>query len=175
MASPTIAAAEDTMTLQSRAVQEGGLLPRQYTAEGRGHNPPLSWRDVPDGTAELALLVEDVDAGPEGGPVTRWLVAGLEPRSPGYLDENDLPEEAAVGLNEMGAAAYDAPTVPHGHEAHRIRFTLIASGLPLGLVTGFTREELEQASEGNVLAIGVLECLYGRTDASGPNPPATAG
>lgn len=148
-------------------------MAQRYTCDGTNASPPLSWEGVPQGSAELVLVCEDPD--PPVGTFVHWLVSGLDPHSTG-IGEDSLPEGASVGLNDFGQAAYGGPCPPHGHEAHHYVFTLLAVGAPLALQHRFTAEELVAVLEGaTILAKGQLIGRYGRTDLSGPRPPAYTG
>jgi hypothetical protein len=48
-----------TINLSSPAFANEARLPSRFTADGEGVSPPLVWGATPDGTAMLALLVED--------------------------------------------------------------------------------------------------------------------
>ena len=58
--------ANEKFRLVSPDPENGGRLPRKYTADGQGAlkelSPPLEWYGVPFGTKSLALLVQDIDA-----------------------------------------------------------------------------------------------------------------
>src|SRR5437868_5084301 len=49
------------IALASSAFKDGGAIPAQFTCDGAGQSPPLSWTGVPPGTASLALRVQDID------------------------------------------------------------------------------------------------------------------
>src|SRR5947208_3114231 len=52
-----------SLRLASPAFADRGSIPRRYTCDGPGTSPPLRWSGVPRRTRELALIVEDPDAG----------------------------------------------------------------------------------------------------------------
>ncbi len=171
--SETAAQVPLSIRLTSSAFAEGELMAQRYTCDGTNASPPLSWEGVPEGSAELVLICEDPD--PPGGTFVHWLVAGLAPDSSG-IEEDSLPEGATVGLNDFGQAAYGGPCPPHGHEAHHYVFTLLAVGASLAPQHRFTIEELVRALQSvTILGKGQLIGRYGRTDLSGPRPPAHTG
>jgi phosphatidylethanolamine-binding protein (PEBP) family uncharacterized protein len=61
-------------------------MPREHAgkrAGGDNQSPPLSWTAPPPGTAELLLVIEDVDA-PTGAPFVHcvaWAVNGVFTRA----------------------------------------------------------------------------------------------
>ena len=112
-----------TMTLQSAAFDDHGTIPVRYTADGAGLSPPLHWSGLPEGTASIALLVEDVDA-PFPQPLVHLLLHALPPMLNG-LAEGAVPRDMArsrmftAGRNSVrpawvvaaqpGAGAWAAP------------------------------------------------------------------
>ncbi|MDP8961880.1 MAG: YbhB/YbcL family Raf kinase inhibitor-like protein [Actinomycetota bacterium] len=161
------------MRLTSSAFGDGELMAQRYTCDGTNASPPLQWEGVPEGSAELVLVCEDPE--PADETFVHWLVSGLDPNSAG-TEEDSLPEGTTVGLNDFGQAAYGGPCPPHGHEAHNYIFTLLAVGVPLALQHRFTAQELVTVLQGaTILGKGQLIGRYGRTDLSGPRPPAYTG
>ena len=63
--------------IYSPAFSEGGPIPRAHTCDGADLSPPLAWSELPDGTRELALIMDDPDA-PKGTWV-HWVLYGLAP------------------------------------------------------------------------------------------------
>ena len=59
--------------ITSTSIDRTGRFHRQCTADGSAQqhdlSPALAWHGVPEGTASLALIMEDVD---EPGTVTHW-------------------------------------------------------------------------------------------------------
>lgn len=169
-----VADVEESISLESDAFEEGALLAQRYTCDGTDASPSLRWTDVPDGTAELVLIMEDLD-GPEGVFV-HWMVADLDPSELGALEEDSLPEGATVGVNDFGESAYKGPCPTHDDPVHQYRFTIVASGGSLGLTERFEVADLvSELESAPLLAKGVITAQYGRQALSGPNPPAHGG
>jgi len=57
-----------TFSLTSDAGVDGGLLPSEYTCDGTGSSPALSWLNPPDGTKEFALMITTLP----GDGTTKW-------------------------------------------------------------------------------------------------------
>src|SRR5437763_1022876 len=72
------------MRLSSTAFDEGGAIPRRFTADGANVSPPLAWAQPPEGTRSFALICDDPDA-PRGTWV-HWVVYDLP------ADRDTLPE-----------------------------------------------------------------------------------
>jgi hypothetical protein len=153
--SPTTA----RITVSSSAFGDGDAIPRRYTCDGDDRSPPLTWSDVPEGTRELALLVEDPDA--PGGTFVHWVAWGL-PADLGGLDEGTVPQGTGQGVNGFGRTGWGGPCPPRGHGPHRYVFTLFALSKALTLDEGASAQRLRGAMDDAVLAQGSLTGTYGR-------------
>jgi len=153
---PTLEPAMPAMALSSSSFLEGGEIPPIHTCDGDDTSPDLVWGNLPQGTASLALVFDDPDA---GGWV-HWVVYDLPPdggRLPGGL-RSELPAGGQIGANTWGNREYGGPCPPSG--SHRYVFTLYALDAVLGLPPGATAEGLAAAVEGHVLATAELAGLY---------------
>ncbi|GAA4702601.1 hypothetical protein GCM10023215_47370 [Pseudonocardia yuanmonensis] len=141
--------------LRSPAFTDHTPIPDRHHGED-AVPPPLEWGEVPEGAAELALVVEDLDA---DGRVHR-LVAGI-PASATGIGEEGLPEGAVEGRTSGGGTGWEPPRTPVG-EDHRLAFRLLVLDEPLGLSEGAGPDELHTAAEGHVLCRGTLVGLVAR-------------
>lgn len=159
-----------TLEVTSPAFADGAAIPVEHAgkrAGGRQVSPPLSWTAPPAGTAELLLVIEDVDA-PMGSPFVHC-VALISPEvpalDPGALDGRQPAVGVRVLRSTMGRG-YVGPEPIKGHGAHHYVFQLFALGAPA--VAG-----QEQAADarprallasiaGPVLARGRLTGVYER-------------
>lgn len=155
------------MHLTSLVFASGAKIPKQYTCVGAGMSPPLRWGDLPEGTASLALVVDDPDA--PRGTFTHWLLANIPP------DQDDVPQELDAaqffrggsltpveGANDFGETGYGPPCPPPGHGPHRYSFRLYALDAVLDLASGFSKADLEAAMQGHVLAEAELVGTFER-------------
>ena len=94
-----------------------------------------------DGTAELAVVVDDPDA--TGGTYVHWIVTGLAPTTVA-IDAGKLPDGAHQATNSAGKTAY-APPLPAQGE-HRYRFTVYAVEHPHPRRWGIHRHRPESHS-----------------------------
>lgn len=99
---------------------EGARIPVRHTCDGENVSPALTWTDVPDGTAELALTLTDLDA----PSYVHWVVYGIAPEVTGAA-EGTVPDGAIVRTNSAGSVGYAGPCPPDG-ETHRYLFTVHA-------------------------------------------------
>jgi Raf kinase inhibitor-like YbhB/YbcL family protein len=108
---------------------DGGAIPIDYTCRGANVSPPIVWSALPEGTAEVAIVMTD----PGGGNLVHWLVSGLDP-SLGQVAQGALPEEAVQSANSQGGVGYYGPCPESG--SHLYYVTLYALREPSGLADG---------------------------------------
>lgn len=151
-------------TLQSPAFANGAAIPRQYTCDGADQSPPLSWNQLPTGTASLALIVEDPDA--PRGTFVHWVIFNLSP-SPAVLPQG-VPRQAIIesgarqGRNDFRRVGYGGPCPPSG-PPHRYFLHMYALNAPLDLTPGASASEIRSAIEGHVLGEAELMGTYKRS------------
>jgi len=142
--------------LTSSAFAAGEPIAAEHTCDGDDVSPPLAWTAPPDGTAALALCLDDPDAGRY--PFTHWLAWGLPPEA-GALEQGEpAPSE---GRNDFGAPGYRGPCPPPG-KPHRYVFTLYALDAEPELGPSDRRLSFDKAIDGHVLATAGLTGTYGR-------------
>jgi Raf kinase inhibitor-like YbhB/YbcL family protein len=144
-------------TLESNAFQNAERIPSRYTCEGDDISPPLHWRDSPEGTQFLALIVDDPDA--PSGVFTHWVAWGLDPGAERLAEGERAPSE---GRNDFGSTGYRGPCPPPGHGRHRYVFRLYALDAAPELAPGAAKADLERAIEGRVLTTAELVGTYER-------------
>jgi Raf kinase inhibitor-like YbhB/YbcL family protein len=160
------------IVVESPTIAAGQPIPRDHSPDGRNESPPLSWRGLPAGTRQLALVCEDHGAG-NPPPWVHWLVYNIPARATGL--PQGIPFDAAdpmpaglegvrQGNNGWGLAMYRGPAPPVG-TMHEYEFTVIALDRELDLPAGLTRAELLEAIEDHVLARGTLTATYTRVPA----------
>jgi len=145
------------LSLTSTAFEDGAAIPRLYSCEGEDLSPPLAWSEAPEEAKSLALIVDDPDA--PSGTFVHWLAWGIDPSSGGLLEGESASFEGTGGFGESG---YRGPCPPPGHGPHRYFFRLYALDQQLDLAPGASREELEGAMQGRVLAGAELVGTYER-------------
>ncbi|WP_136687712.1 YbhB/YbcL family Raf kinase inhibitor-like protein [Halorhabdus amylolytica] len=146
-----------SFTIRSPAFDDGAPIPEEYGYTERNVNPPLSLAGVPDDTESLAVVMDDPDALEPAGKIwDHWVVWNVPP------DVTTIPEEYDVadgeGRNDFGERGYGGPNPPDGR--HTYRFVAYALDTTLSLQPGATKDDLESAIEGHVLAEDMLEGTY---------------
>lgn len=152
-------------TLTSSAFEDGRPIPAEYTGDGADSSPPLAWQNVPEGTAELALIVEDPDA--PRGDFVHWVIFNIPPSLNG-LDAG-LPTEAhpdqqvpiIQGRNDFARTGYMGPAPPPG-KVHHYHFRLLALSKPSGLETNADKGAFREATRHITLAEAELVGTYQR-------------
>lgn len=156
-----------TIQLSSPAFDSNAAVPKKYTADGANVSPPLYWSNLPAGTEQIALIVDDPDA-PREEPWVHWVIYGM----PGDLD--GLPEDVAKegsltepvraiqGVNDFGKIGYGGPAPPKGHGVHHYHFKLYALDKALDLKSGLSKHQLLRAIADHVRAQGELIGTYER-------------
>jgi Raf kinase inhibitor-like YbhB/YbcL family protein len=149
-----------SLSLSSPAFTDGSPIPRRFTCDGTNVSPTLIWEGAPDGTATLALIVDDPDA--PGGTFVHWVAYDMDGAPEGGLAEGVSGTSGAPreGRNDFGRAGYGGPCPPSG--THHYRFQLYALDLRLGLGGTPSADQLRLAMEGHVLADTVLVGTYRR-------------
>jgi phosphatidylethanolamine-binding protein (PEBP) family uncharacterized protein len=139
------------ISLSSPALAPGpesvSILPAAYTCKGKDTWPRLRWSGVPADTAELVLLVLNLE------PVNEafffdWAVAGIDPSLEG-IESGQLPKGAILGKNSFGKEGY---SICPAASKETIIFALYALPASLGARRGFDPAELRKeilAASGN--------------------------
>ena len=155
------------MTIRSTAFEPGMPIPKKYTGDGEDISPPLSWSGLPDGTAELALIVDDPDA-PTREPWVHWVLYKIPATLSGLpegVDKSERPANvpgAMQGRNSWGRVGYGGPAPPRGHGTHHYRFRLYALDAPLEVKPGLDKSALLAAMRGHILAEAEIVGTYQR-------------
>jgi Raf kinase inhibitor-like YbhB/YbcL family protein len=147
------------LRLSSPDFADGDRIPKRFSKDGGNAIPTLEWNDPPEGTVELAILVEDPDT--PVGTWIHWVAAGIDP-STRRIEGSKLPAGTVEGGNDFNESGYGGPQPPPGDGVHRYFFSLYALNAPTGLSNGCTADELRRAVIGKELARGVLMGTFER-------------
>jgi hypothetical protein len=159
------AAEEESMGLQltSKAFQQGVAIPSLYTCDGKDISPPLEWKDAPAGTKSFALICDDPDA--PAGTWVHWVIYNIPPGATalreGMPKDAKLPDGSLHGVNDFGRTGYGGPCPPSG--THRYYFKLYALDSTLLLPPKASKQRVEEAMEGHLLAQAELMGTYRRS------------
>jgi Raf kinase inhibitor-like YbhB/YbcL family protein len=156
------------MLLTSPAFKQNHLIPRKYTGDGEDVSPALTWTEIPPGTKELAIIVDDPDA-PTPEPWVHWVLYKIPPTADGLPEHIlpalrvNLPRGALQGKNSWPkGTGYRGPAPPKGHGLHHYHFKLYALDAPVELEPGADKSTLLAAIQGHILGEAELIGTYQR-------------
>lgn len=168
---PALAAdAPETILISSKAFAHDEDMPLRYSAYGENVSPDLFWRNLPEGTRQLALILDDPVFGMPA--FVHWVAYNI-PVSASGLPEG-LSADAIVaypglegminGANGTRRTGYFGPRPPADGKVHTYNFRLYALDYELNLPDGYNKQNLLQAMEGHILATGLLTGNYQFTE-----------
>ena len=149
------------MKLTSPAFEHQGKILSQYTCDGANINPPLTISDVPTQAKSLALIMDDPDVPKslrQDNMWDHWIVFNIPPNLT-EVKEGEEPQ-GIHGLGTSGNLDYFGPCPPDGE--HRYFFKLYALDTQLNLPEKATKQQLEKAMKGHILAQAELIGRYQR-------------
>ena len=152
-----------SLAITTTAFSPDRAIPKNYTCDGADTSPDLSWSGAPAVVQSFALIVDDPDA--PVGTWTHWLIWNIPAQSSALRKnvskDETLGDGSRQGRNDFRRIGYGGPCPPPG-KPHRYFFKLYALDAKLDLKAGATKNELERAIKGHVLAQGELMGKYGR-------------
>jgi Raf kinase inhibitor-like YbhB/YbcL family protein len=151
-----------SFALKTTAFPERGTIPKKYTCDGADVSPGLTWAGAPAGTQSLALIADDPDA--PVGTWTHWIIWNIPPEKAlpeGVPKIDTFNDGSRQGNNDFKRIGYGGPCPPAG-KPHRYFFKLYAVDTKLDVKAAASRNELERAMKGHVLAEAELMGKYGR-------------
>jgi Raf kinase inhibitor-like YbhB/YbcL family protein len=147
----------NVMQLRSSAFNDFAPIASRHAKDGGNEPPELEWSPPPEGTRELALLMEDPDA--PSGTFLHWLVTGIDPRTTSLDPARPVGTQHRNGFGEQG---YGGPLPPIGDDPHRYVFRLYALGEPFAAPDTTSADAVRGWLDRHHLATGTLTGLYGR-------------
>ena len=151
------------LTLTSTAWPDGGEIPQKHAGGAMGISPALSWTNVPAGTVEFVLIMNDPEPvtprGSATGDILHWMMVKIPAAT------TSLPEGAGSAGGQLPAGArqiraYAGPGAPAAGPPHHYTLTLYALNAPLELAENADRAAVMAAMEGKVLARGIFNGRY---------------
>jgi Raf kinase inhibitor-like YbhB/YbcL family protein len=149
------------ITVTSPGFTEGATLPERFTCDGTNISPSLRWEAIPEGTAELAVVVDDPDD--DSGTYVQWVLVAIAPGNPG-LAEDAVPEGAREAQQSDDRDRWRGPCPSEGESAHTFRFSVYAlrEAVPGSIDGDATVEEALDAIRERAIGKGVLSATYAR-------------
>lgn len=133
-----------TMVLTSPAFADDGIIPKKYGYKHGNTSIPLKISGIPQGTASLAMIMDDPDAmGAVGKVWVHWVLWNISPESVVEIKEDYIPSGCLEGETDFGAVGYGGPAPPD--KEHTYVFTLYALDNTLNIAKGSTKAQVEEA------------------------------
>jgi Raf kinase inhibitor-like YbhB/YbcL family protein len=137
------------LSIFSTDFEEGGEIPKDCGYKHGNVKPELDFMGMENVPFPWAMIMDDPDAMAAVGKVwVHWLVYG-------NLGADDSVTE---GKNDFGEIGYGGPAPPDGR--HTYVFKLYELDTDLDLKEGFSKQELEDAMKGHIIAKAKLTGTY---------------
>ncbi|MBU6452862.1 MAG: YbhB/YbcL family Raf kinase inhibitor-like protein [Cyanobacteria bacterium REEB67] len=156
--------------MNSPVFDRQGKIPVDYSADGKGLFPTLTWGNVPGDCKSILLVVEDADA-PKPTPFVHAIFFNLLPGAAGlpenFVVASGISQECAamgvrMGTNSLGRSSYMPPTPPPGHGPHHYHYQVIALDCILNFPKAPSLTDIKTAIENHVVDSGELVGIYER-------------
>jgi len=160
--SPSTSVTSTSFALTSDVGIEGGTLPTEYTCDGTGSSPALSWFNAPAGTRWFVLLMTTLPG--DGTTKWNWVLHSI-PATITSLAKNSS-EVGTLGVGSDGPTVAYQPPCSQGPGTKVYTFTLYAlSASPTlpDVATQVTGATLMQAISSITLGSTSLSLNYSRS------------
>ena len=120
---------------------EGKEIPKEFGYKFENKEPKLDFKNVPKGTISIGLIMDDPDAMAAVGKI--WVH---------WLQYFDYPSQNLIieGKTDFGEIGYGGPAPPNGR--HTYIFKGYALDVKLDLKEGYSKQDLEDAMKGHIIA-----------------------
>ena len=141
----------DKFGIISDDFEDGGEIPKRCGYKHGNEEPDITRVSIKNaGTGPWAMIMDDPDAMAAVGKVwVHWLEYG-------NTDGDGTP--ITEGKNDFGEIGYGGPAPPDGR--HTYVFKLYELDTDLDLKEGFSKQELEDAMKGHIIAEAKLTGTY---------------
>ncbi len=153
----------EKISVLAEGFNEGDIIPDEFTCNGKDISPSISLKGIPEGTKSIALIMDDPDA--PGGTFVHWIIYDIPSRTQnlpkGMPPDKTLADGSMQGMTDFGQPGYGGPCPPPG-KPHRYFFKVYALDMKINLPAGASKNQVESAMKGHILADGVLMGKYQR-------------
>lgn len=158
------------MTLTTTAWPDGDPIPVKYSQAGEQVSPPLTWTNVPAGTASFVLHMHDPDVARNRTTEDQvhWLVWNIPGTATGLPEGVPKGAELPDGSRQISASGpvYRGPGAPATGPVHHYTFEIYALDTKLDVPPGAdaweTRAAVMKAMQGHILGKAVYVGLFRR-------------
>ena len=128
-------------SITSSNFDEGKEIPKEFGYKFENKEPKLDFKNVPKGTISIGLIMDDPDAMAAVGKI--WVH---------WLQYFDYPSQNLIieGKTDFGEIGYGGPAPPNGR--HTYIFKGYAVDVKLDLKEGYSKQDLEDAMKGHIIA-----------------------
>ena len=128
-------------SITSSNFDEGKEIPKEFGYKFENKEPKLDFKNVPKGTMSIGLIMDDPDAMAAVGKI--WVH---------WLQYFDYPSQNLIieGKTDFGEIGYGGPAPPNGR--HTYIFKGYALDVKLDLKEGYSKQDLEDAMKGHIIA-----------------------
>ena len=127
------------LSIISTDFEEGGEIPKNCGYKHGNEKPELDFMGMENEPFPWAMIMDDPDAMKAVGKV--WVH---------WLEYGNTDDSVTEGKNDFGEIGYGGPAPPDGR--HTYIFKLYELDTDLDLKEGFSKQELEDAMKGHILA-----------------------
>jgi len=136
-------------SITSADFEEGGEIPKKFGYKHGNEVPLIIPTGLPVETESVAIIMDDPDAMKAVGKVwVHWLEYG----------NSDGGGSFTAGKNDFGEIGYGGPAPPD--KRHTYVFKAYALDIMLDLKEGYSKQELEDAMKGHIIAEAKLTGTY---------------
>jgi Raf kinase inhibitor-like YbhB/YbcL family protein len=127
--------------ITSSDFNESEEIPKKFGYKFENKEPKLDFNNIPEGTQSIGLIMDDPDAMAAVGKI--WVH---------WLQYFDFPSKNLIieGKTDFGEIGYGGPAPPNGR--HTYIFKSYALDIKLNLKEGYSKQELEDAMKGHIIA-----------------------
>jgi len=155
------------LTLSVAKTENGGVLDKEYTCDGKSLSPPVKWTGIPEGAKSLALIMWHTppNYNKETGAKYYWIIYNIPPTV------KSLPTDVGtaigkIGMNEHNFQGYEPPCSKSGGDKlyHFTLYALMEEPTIDVPETAVTRDVLLTAMKDITIACNTVSLHNIRTD-----------
>jgi Raf kinase inhibitor-like YbhB/YbcL family protein len=135
------------LSIISTDFEEGGEIPKNCGYKHGNKKPELDFMGMENEPFPWAMIMDDPDAMAAVGKV--WVH---------WLEYGNTDDSVTEGKNDFGEIGYGGPAPPDGR--HTYIFKLYELDTDLDLKEGYSKQELEDAMKGHIIAEAKLTGTY---------------